>query len=76
MPLNKMLLVALNKSGVIMLGDNTLWRVAPGLVAAAAKWTLGARIAVEGNVHIYWKHKLINTDTGEGVLAVPSLRVF
>jgi hypothetical protein len=76
MPLNKKLLVALNNKGVMMLGDSTLWRIAPGLVAAAAKWTLGAKIAVEGNVHIYWKHRLINTDTGEGVLAVPSLKAF
>jgi hypothetical protein len=76
MPLNKKLLVALNNKGVMMLGDSTLWRIAPGLVATAAKWTLGTKIAVEGNAHIYWKHKLINTDTGEGVLAVPSLKAF
>jgi hypothetical protein len=69
-------LVGVNNNGVAMLGDNTRWRIAPGLVAAAAQWTLGARIAVEDNVHIFWKYRLVNTDNGEWVWAVPSQREF
>jgi len=76
MTLHKKLLVALNNRGVMMLGDSTLWRIAPGLVAAAAKWKVGAKITVEDNVHIYWKQTLVNTDIDEWIVAVPSQSVF
>jgi hypothetical protein len=63
---------AINEGGIVRLSDLTHWRVAPGHLKAAAAWAKGAAVEIEQNVHLYWKFKLQNVESGERIYAVPS----
>jgi hypothetical protein len=67
-------LVAINGGGIADLTDATSWRIAPGHLRRAAGWRQGVGIAIEANLHFFWKHKLLNLETAEHVYAVPSRR--
>jgi len=69
MPINSQL-VGINPGGIVMLANNTYWRIAPGDLALAKKWIPGTEITVTfTDVKKPWLFKLTNTDSGEYVAA-------
>ncbi|WP_158815441.1 hypothetical protein [Methylocapsa sp. S129] len=67
-------LVEISGRGIARLGDATYWRIAPGHLPRVTGWKLGVGIVVEENDHLFWKHRLLNLETGEQAFAVISHR--